>query len=305
MIFSAWDTVWYVSIAHSGYYWPAWAFMPSYPSVIWLLNLLPLGGEYASAAVVAALFSIAGVVVYQRLAETYMTVEDAVTSTVIMVTFPFVLLFLTLSYAESVFLFATVSSWYLHRRGRVAGAALAAAFATLTRPYGILISLPIVFGLLRAKRLGAACLSITVPALALISWAAYCELFAGTVFATLTSQQVWSYEGGFILGFLPSIVSGRFYVLQSRFLWIALAFTLLFPQVYRLDRQLSIYVFSSFIVLLLLGAVSSLVRFVPSIFPLWFTIRERSLLRATIFAGLFMAVTFTLWYFALRGVLIA
>lgn len=204
-IFVAWDSGWYFDIARRGYYYStdgqsSVAFFPLYPmlmrAVAW-----PFGGTdrslWAAGIIVSCAAFALALVALHRFAERLLGSREAARRAVLYVAvFPFSV-FMTRVYAESVFLLASVlavSSAYGQRWWR---AGLFGACATLARPNGILIGLPLVLVAvsdrqgIRQLSMRAAALS-PVP-LALAAFCGFVYLEAGQPFAWLSAQGHWGY----------------------------------------------------------------------------------------------------------------
>ena len=140
-----WDGQWYLRIADRGYY-PydaSTAFLPAYPWLIrWLAPIL--GGDMLAAGCVVSWIAFgAALVVIWDLLKAELGEEIALSSLVLLVTFPTAFYFHAV-YTESVFLLAVVVSLWCARRGRFVAAGLAALVASLTRWTGFAL-LPALF----------------------------------------------------------------------------------------------------------------------------------------------------------------
>lgn len=156
------DALWYLAIAADGYPStaaapPAAAFFPGYPALIAGLGAL-LGGRLVLAAqlvaLVACVVALAGL---QRLAGLVGGVAgvgapgaDGLGRRTVLVTVVFpTAFFLVAPYAEALFLAAAVWGLVLAARRRPWLAALLVLAATLTRPVGALLVVPLVLGVVR------------------------------------------------------------------------------------------------------------------------------------------------------------
>lgn len=151
------DALWYLAIAADGY--PATtsvpqavAFLPGYPSVVALVGAL-LGGRLVVASlVVSFVATVASVVGLQRLAELVAATHPDLDrrdvrqgTTVLALVFP-TSFFLLAPYAESLLLATSVWALVLATRGRPFASAGLAAVATVTRPVGVLLVVPLLLG---------------------------------------------------------------------------------------------------------------------------------------------------------------
>lgn len=135
-LFLAWDTGWYVKMARTLALYPDRPFFPAYP---WLIRALSgiLGDYWLSACAISFGLGMACAPVYQALAERYMAKEEAFGSALLFALFPFTFLFTAISYAEPLFLLATLASWHLNLSGRFSLSLALASLAALSRPLGI------------------------------------------------------------------------------------------------------------------------------------------------------------------------
>ena len=207
-IFAGWDSGWYFDIARRGYYFDpegqsSIAFFPLYPllmrAVAW-----PFGGTdkavwAAGIFIACAAFAAALLVIHRFTMQMFGDREVARRAVLYLAIFPFAL-FLTRVYAESLFLLTSVLAVKRAHEGRWWGAGLWGALATLSRPNGILIGLPVALFALRgspaptvlASRLGALLL---IP-LALAGYCAYVYSLSGDPLAWLSAQNHWGYSLG-------------------------------------------------------------------------------------------------------------
>jgi hypothetical protein len=137
-----WDTFWYVLIADHGYATPrATQFYPLYP-----LLARVVGAPFASSVVGGILVSLAALLgalyMLQRLA-TFDLTEEAGRRTMLLLAFFPTAVFFSAVYTEALFLFLSIGSVYAARQGRWALAGIAAGLATLTRPTGVLLAVPL------------------------------------------------------------------------------------------------------------------------------------------------------------------
>lgn len=220
------DSVWYLTIAHFGYYSRiSAAFFPLYPL------LLHLGGTvFGSTMVVGVLISggamVGAVFVLFLLARMDMGESAARTSVVLLLCFP-TSIFLSAVYTESLFLLLTVGAVYAARRERWWVAGLLGALSSATRSTGVLLApalavmflygprqggVPTQAGLLRAAFPGAAgswslrgaaawwrprfrlepsVLWLGLVPAGMAAFFAYLQIRHGAAFAPLEAEQAW------------------------------------------------------------------------------------------------------------------
>jgi hypothetical protein len=148
-----WDSVWYLAIAHVGYYTPpTTAMFPLYPMLIRVGDLL--GSPLVIGALVSVLSMTAGLYLLHRLAELDLG-EAGARATVMLVAFFPVAFFLSAVYTESLYLLLSVGAIYAARLERWAWAGALGGLATATRSNGILILVPLVLLYLYGPRRNA------------------------------------------------------------------------------------------------------------------------------------------------------
>ncbi|MFQ5700856.1 MAG: mannosyltransferase family protein [Acidobacteriota bacterium] len=157
-IWARWDSEWYLLIADKGYgagdpvqalpprYTPSATagFLPLYPLLIRALS--PTMGSVASGVFISNLFLAGALLLLYRLT-TLEVPGDAghqagLAACAALLVFP-TTLFLSAVYSESLFLFLALLTFERARRGRFAAAAAAGALAAVTRPFGLLLVLPV------------------------------------------------------------------------------------------------------------------------------------------------------------------
>ena len=150
-VWTRWDAPFYVNIALFGYDarppLPNIVFFPLYPALIRAVAFI--GGDwtlrYWVAALGISLVSLVAAVGY-LVALARLDLGDAVArrAAVLLLVFP-TSLFLTAAYPESLFLALSVASFYYARRGTWWVVGLLGLAASLTRPYGALLAIPLAF----------------------------------------------------------------------------------------------------------------------------------------------------------------
>jgi hypothetical protein len=145
------DAIWYLRIAHSGYYTAAATrFFPLYSVLVRAGSWLTASPVIAGVAIsVAALFVT--LVVVHRLTVLELGARTA-DMTIELIAFGPLALFLSAVYTESLFLALSAGTFYAARRGRWATAGALGGLAALTRVTGILLALPVMLLFLYGPR---------------------------------------------------------------------------------------------------------------------------------------------------------
>jgi hypothetical protein len=292
--FAAWDSGWYFDIAQRGYYYSAGgqssiAFFPLYPLLMRALAR-PFGGSdralWLSGMVLSAVCLWAGLAVLHRLTEwTYGAREPARRAALYVAVFPFAYFF-TQVYTESLFLLTTVSAVAAASRSRWGWAGVFGALATLVRPNGILIGVPLgLMALLDRPRVpdllrrGAA---LALLPLAMAGFCAFAWRLSGDPLGWLRAQDQWGYtvgnrpwvelmrlldglERNGLYGYFFSDPLAPYYFVHGT---VALACLALVPSVFRqLGLALGAYVAVSLYVPLTGNALEGIGRYVATLFP--------------------------------------
>ncbi len=326
--FAAWDSGWYFDIAMRGYYYSpgeqsSVAFFPLYPIAMRALAL-PFGSSAAAVwgagiAVSHAAF-FAGLIALHRLTERLFKDREVARRTVLYVAvFPFSL-FLTSVYPSGLFFLLTVVSVSTAHRSRWWLAGVCGGLATLTRPHGILIGIPLGLLALKAdsprealRRLVAL---LPIPG-ALVGYSLYVHSVAGDPLAWLTAQSQWGFSLGHppweqLLGVIARIerygLYDYFFTSESaafRLFHAAAALFLLAmtPSVFaRLGAPLGLWVLISLIVPLTGNALEGIGRYGAVLFPVFMVLgtlqsprrHEALLIVWSLFLALFVGL-FVTW----------
>jgi hypothetical protein len=192
-----WDSVWYLTIADSGYGGSTAraAFFPLYPLLVRAVGTV-FGGSHAALLVAAFLVSltafVAALALLYRLAELELGRRLARPTLLLLAVFPAAVYF-GAPYSESLFLLLAVGAFYAARTDRWAWAGGCAGLAAATRSAGLLLALPLVviWWESRPRRAGNAAWLLLAP-LGLAAYAAWLGLVEGDALRFLDVQDAWS-----------------------------------------------------------------------------------------------------------------
>jgi hypothetical protein len=295
-IFAAWDSGWYFDIARRGYYWHAdhqssIAFFPLYPMLM-RLAAWPFGGGdraiwLAGIVISCASFVLALIALHRFTERVFGNAEVARRTVLYVAVFPFSLFF-TRVYTESVFLLTTIlaiSCAYDRRWGQ---AGFWGALATLCRPNGLLIGLPLALMAFDrkddpapaalARRLAAL---LPIP-LALAGYSLYVYTLTGDPLAWLAAQANWGNSIGnppwrLLLTMIGQLVKHGWYdyffvAPYAPFRLFhgltALLFLMLVPAIFkRFGVAMGSYVLASLLVPLSATALEGIGRYAAVLFP--------------------------------------
>ncbi len=330
LVFVGWDSAWYLSIITRGYVFSpqSYTFMPGLPIFGSVFNVF-LQNPLLSIAVCALIFGVLWVPFYQLIAEDYIGRRAALTSALLFAFSPFLFVFSTVAYGEGLFLFFTLSAWYLFKKSHAAGASLLAGVAALTRVMGILLILPMLYCSIKNKGTRKSrniALSI-LPVAAVALWLGYCLMSSGDLFASIHTTE-W---GGlytvpsFVLRDLPQMGLKAFleipqqnwpalqYWLSPPAMFLALAVPpFLIYRVAKIDGSLALYSLAGYLGFLVFGAIVSAPRFASVLFPLWLPLtakltlnNKKQLILTTAVLAVFFAVALDMWMNFLNGRFVA
>ncbi|HMK83783.1 MAG TPA: mannosyltransferase family protein [Candidatus Bathyarchaeia archaeon] len=190
-LFTAWDSEHYITIARSWYphvISPEWGFFPLYPALLRVLSLVGLDVP-VTALVLALSFGFVSIVIFQKIAEFYLTRKEAFQATLLYFLLPPVFVFCGVSYAEPLFLALSMLCWYCHIYRKDVWSCVAAALASLVRPYGILLIVPLGIHYVFRRQWRNLAYSLIAP-LTVAGWMIYSFLMTGT-FAYLASLETY------------------------------------------------------------------------------------------------------------------
>jgi hypothetical protein len=215
-IWARWDSEWYLLIAAEGYevrdrissfgvaYEPSAAtgFFPLYPLLIRAFS--PVFGLVGAGVLISNLCLLLNLWLLDRLVRLDVAPESADNAALVacaaLLLFPSSL-FLSAVYAESLFLALSLGVFLLSRQGRLAGAGMLAGLASLTRPFGILLVIPILWewwSRWRSREAsGDRAVSLwswawaAMPVASLLGYLLYCQSVFGDPLAFFHRQQRW------------------------------------------------------------------------------------------------------------------
>lgn len=201
---SRWDGAWYLSIARDGYAYQPGAlsnvtFSPLYPVLMRFgAMLLPGGGDDAfllAGVIVANLALVAALAMLLVLVTEEHGATVATRAVMYVLVFP-TSFFLSAVYPESLFLALAIAAVLQARRRRWLLSGALAALAALTRPFGVLLVLPLAVEFVAAHRSGqrpskAGLVGLALPPLAFIGWQAYLYRLTGDPLLSLSAQAAY------------------------------------------------------------------------------------------------------------------
>jgi hypothetical protein len=292
--FAVWDSGWYFDIASRGYFsdpngQSSIAFFPLYPLLVKIGSMLFGGSEAAiwlAAIAVSWMSFFFALVALHHLTERLVGTREAARRAVIYVAvFPFSLYF-TRVYTEGLFLLLTVLSVSAAFDSRWLRAGTLGGLATLTRPNGILIGLPLLMlaftGRPSVKTLGGRLAAVAPVPLALAAYSTYVYMLSGNPLGWLDAQRHWGYSLNrlphrHLLSGLSAIEQEGIYAWLLRYdtapfdffyVTVALIFLALVPGIIRkFGLGLGLYVLVSLLIPLSGNALIGIGRYASVLFP--------------------------------------
>jgi len=305
---SRWDADPYLVIARDGYRadLPSHvAYFPLYPFLMRVGGgLFGTDDSYLAAGVLISNLALFGALVY--LARSVMLDHDATTATraaVYLLVFP-TTVFLSVVYAESLFLLLAIAATY-HARQRdwlLAGAL--AALAALTRPFGAIVALPLAMEALRRPIAFRGLAATLLAPATFFAWLVVLWLITGDPQALLTAQAQWGSRPGLSLQvfadlFDPAVYSFPYFVLG--FTVFVGALVLISWRVLR--PSLAAFGTAVFLVAISTGSLTSAPRYYLAVFPAFIALAViapawlgRIYVIASVAIGALLTAMFAQWY---------
>jgi len=207
-LFVGLDSYHYMQIAQSGYTdLQSFAYFPGYPAVIRLFYLIT-NDIYLSAAIPAFVFGILFVPVFQSVAEKYMDRESSIRCTLVASFFPMVFFFTSIAYSESLFVFLSLLFWFEYLNHRIARANVVLAAASLTRPFGVLLAVPLIIELILKRQLRDLAY-LAIPFFAILGWLVYGLVSTGYWLAFRVAEVSFWNEASWFTGWAIPFLGGE------------------------------------------------------------------------------------------------
>ena len=190
-----WDAGWFVRIAEKGYdpddgsaeFYPAFPLLAR--AVTWLF---PIGALGAATLVSNVSFLLALILLYGLTTLEY-SEHVARRSVVLLAAFPASFVFMA-PYSESLFLLASVATFWWARRGRWRTAAIAGVIATATRAVGLVVIPPLLIEAAKEgdpSRRGGRIAAALVPAAGFVAYLVFWLVRSGNPLQPLQAPALW------------------------------------------------------------------------------------------------------------------
>lgn len=298
------DSVFLLGIAANGYHadpiskgFLDWAFFPLYPLVTRAASVLTFGDLALAGVIVANLAFVAALFVLYRLALPHLGHDGAVRSLAFLSLAPGAVAF-AMAYTDSLFLLLAAGAFLAAEQRRWTWMAALYALASLTRPQGILLGLPLLVMVLQASggwrtpRLGW----LSSGPIAVAGFGAYLGARFGDPLGMLHAQQAWTDIGQGGTGpssAIPVLDRSDTLVLLLIGVLLFYTFLLLFRRTDRLPLAYTVLTIVAVLTPLLTLRLNSSARFMAAVWPFdWILARRGSatfqLLGLPSFAALFV-----------------
>lgn len=284
------DGVYLLGIAAQGYHLEPiklgfldWAFFPLYPLVVRVASILTLGNVALAGVLVSNLAFVAAMPLLYLLAEPRLGHDGAVKSLAFVALAPGADAF-AMAYTDSLFLLLAAGCFVAAERGRWAWMSALLFLATLTRPQGVLLALPLLLLLWRSDGFSwprswprVAWLA-SAPA-ALAAFAAYLGATVGDPLGMLHAQQAWTDIGNPTAGTpsstVPVLDKLDPLVLFLVVMFVAYTFLLTFMRRDRIPAAYRVMAFVAVLTPLVSLRLNSVARFMAVAWPFSWTLASR------------------------------
>jgi Mannosyltransferase (PIG-V) len=286
-MWARWDAGWYLDIAKNGYrFLPGEqsnvAFFPLYPYAVRLVHsAIPLASDAGwlwEGIIVSNCALLISLIYLYRLIRLDYDRSTAARAVLYFCVFP-TTLFLSAVYSESLFLALIVSAFYYARAGRWLIAGMLAAAATLCRPAGLLLLIPLGFEYLfqkefRWRQIRADFIALILPPLALLGYLTVLRWRFGSwsVISKAEAMEGWNrtltLPWNTLLYSLRHIGASIGYHGAFEFVFTAILIALAIFACFRLRPSYSIYAVVSVLFAASWGDLKSAPRFGLVIFPI-------------------------------------
>lgn len=218
-VWGRWDSGWYLKIAQQGYLFSnvgeqqgnSFAFFPLYPGLIKFVSLI-VPNQFLNqevwlfiAVALSNLFFLGGLIIlYYLVKNTFLdklkTEKEAknlaAKSVIFLLFFP-TRFFFSAAYSEALFFLLAVGSFALVRKQKYFLASLIVSLASITRPYGITLLLPLLISYFQDRKwqiskIDWQVFSFILPILVLAGYLYYCYAQTGDFLIFLSAQTQWN-----------------------------------------------------------------------------------------------------------------
>lgn len=274
-----WDSYWYLDIAQSGYSYKPGSisnivFFPLYPLLIRLFSYLLMGNIILAGWILSSFFLLLSLVYLYKLVYKFHPDIYPYSPLFFLLIFP-TSFFLNSVYTESLFLFLTTASFYyaFSRKWWLVG--IFGILASLTRPTGLIVFLPLLWEYLSAANFKLSSLfSIKSLPLYLIPqgfflFSFYHYLAFNDFWLFFTNEKIWGRSITIKLGYFELNNAAAVTNFTLDIFFVIFALIILYYIFKRLRSSYAIYLTVSLFFILSSGTPSSIGRYVLILFPIY------------------------------------
>jgi len=313
------DGMHYLSIAQNGYFQYEQAFFPLYPLLIRFFILFTGGNFLLSGLLVSHLFFIGSLVVLYYLLK--LDYPSTKANWVIFLLLGFSTSFFFVSvYSESLFLFLTLCAVYFTRKKKWYMASFFALFAGATRLMGIFLVPLIAYEIWKQKtkiRL-INLFPLLISSLGLIFYMVYLKITVNDPLFFFHAQPAFgANRSGNKLIFLPQVIfryikifvtstiNYDYLIALFEFLMIIITIYILIKNIYKIRVSYQIFAWLSLLTPTLTGSLSSIPRYILTIFPFFIALSLEKNLIKYIFLIINASLLIILTMYFFRGYFVA
>jgi hypothetical protein len=282
------DGIHYIQIAKEGYFQFGEAFFPLYPILVSLIHkVLPILNLYICGQLISTISLLASLIVILEMLKPNDDIKYKIILTLLL--FPTSFFFISV-YTESLFLFLTVTVFYLALKKKWFMASIIGFLASLTKVYGI-VSVLLIFGEMikdrKIKKYDYFWLAF-VP-LGLMTYMYYQYIRTGDPFIffhvqpafganrsggnlIILPQVYWRYIKMIFLAYLQPTLYSYVITILEFFSFNFILYILFLSSKINFDKLMLVYSSILLIIPTLTGTLSSMPRYYLSVFPLFFMI---------------------------------
>jgi hypothetical protein len=314
------DGVHYLSIAQNGYFQYEQAFFPLYPFLIRSISNIFSGNYIFSGILISNFFFLLSLFVLYKLLQKEFSEKVTKWGIIIILSFPTSFFFASV-YTESLFLFLTLMSFYFMGQGRNYHSAFFIALASLCRLVGIfLLPALLLETWIRNKKNFSLIkfIPILLSGVGLLSYMIYLQKTVGDPLFFFHAQPAFGAERSgneiillpqvlfrYLKIFITAQLSYDYLIAIFEFLSLFFAVCLLIKRARKTNISYQIFAWSAILTPTLTGSLSSMPRYLLSIFPIFIIVAQENMKIKAIYLvfSLLLLIIGTMFFF--RGYFIS
>lgn len=272
-----WDSFWYLKIAKGGYqYVPgelsSIAFFPLYPSLIWILSLVPGFSSPLAGWIISTLALGVGLIFLYKLVKEFHPQIDPIQPIILLLIFP-TAFFLNSVYTESLFLALSIIFFYLLLKKQFLKAALFLSLASVCRVNGLFLLIPFIFEYFKTygikRSLNKNILSFPIASLGILSFMTFQYLKFNEPLAFFKAQMQWGRTFSFNSEHFQFISPSSYANLATDLLFFIVCIVVGILTMKKLKVSYGLYILSITLIAVSTGTLMSISRFSLILFPVF------------------------------------